>query len=109
MEKMAAKRLEKELKIDMKFNDDFDPKRAKRNESKSIYGSDGRIRNTHKDVCDCLDNRCVGCHFPCKRCMSTKCGPNCRQNRNDYTTHIRIDGRNKKGIAYNPNFNEHTK
>lgn len=106
---MAAKRLECELKIDMKFNDDFDPKRAKRNESKSIYDAAGRIRDTQKDVCDCLNNRCVGCHFPCKRCVSTKCGQQCRQNRHDYTAHIHIDGRKTEDNIFNPNFNERKK
>lgn len=103
---MASQRLEKELRIDMKFNDDFDPKRTKRNEMKSIYDSDGVIRETQKDVCDCLDNRCVGCHFPCKKCQSTKCGQKCRQNRNDYTAEIIIQGREHKNTIYNPNFSK---
>lgn len=106
---MASKRikhLEDELKIDMKFMDDFDPKRLRRKsiESKSTYDSAGLIRETRKDVCDCLNNRCIGCHFPCKQCGNTKCGNNCRQNRFDYTTHIRIDGRKDEKIIYNPNF-----
>lgn len=43
---MASKRLAKKLEINMKFMGDFEPKRAKRNESKSIYNAAGRIRRT---------------------------------------------------------------
>lgn len=101
---MAAKHLKSILKIDMKFNDEFDPSQSRRNDSKSIYDTYGRIRVTRKDVCDCLDNRCVGCHFPCKWCKSTKCGPTCRKNRNDYTKKIEIDGADD--IIFNRNFSK---
>lgn len=103
---MASKRLAKKLEINMKFMGDFEPKRAKRNESKSIYNAAGRIRRTQQDVCDCLNNRCVGCHFPCGQCMSFKCGHKCRQNRDDFINEISIDGQTKSKTIYNPNFGE---
>jgi len=31
-----------------------------------------------KDVCDCQQLNCPGCHFPCGSCSSEKCGVECR-------------------------------
>lgn len=33
------------------------------------------------DKCDCLEDDCPGCFFPCESCESTKCGHKCRVNR----------------------------
>lgn len=103
---MAEERLQDELENDMKFTDGFDPNRSRQVKSKPIYDATGRIRRTKKNVCDCLNNLCIGCHFPCKQCGSTKCGPKCRVKRNDYTAQIRIDGQKNKHTVINPNFDE---
>lgn len=106
--RMAAKRLRDELKIDMKFNANFNPNQPRRKSiesTKSTHDAKGRIRETKKNVCDCLDNDCVGCHFACKQCRSTKCGPVCRQNRYDYTARIHTEGEKHKDDVHNPNFN----
>lgn len=93
----------KDLEIDMRFNDDFDPKYSKRITTKSMYDGSGRIRATRADVCDCLDNSCSGCHFPCRKCQSNKCGKECRRHRNDYVDCIRTDG--EDNVVYkNTNF-----
>ncbi|VDK47425.1 unnamed protein product [Anisakis simplex] len=34
-------------------------------------------------LCDCLKPSCPGCHFPCKKCGSRMCGPECQRGR-DY-------------------------
>lgn len=111
IETMAGKREQKRLQ-DLQtdsFIRYFNPNRSKRHEAKTIFDGAGRIRETKKDVCDCLDDGCVGCHFPCKKCLGTKCGPICRQNRNDYIEQIRIDGRENKHTIHNPNFGEKKK
>lgn len=47
----------------------------------TLYDGNGFIRATQEDLCDCLDVRCPGCHFPCLKCRSQKCGLQCRVNR----------------------------
>lgn len=47
----------------------------------TMFDGKGRYRANGFDICDCLDNRCPGCHFPCPSCKNTKCGPCCRVNR----------------------------
>lgn len=98
MEKMTQ-----DLRIDMCFNKDFIPSQSHRNASKSIYNSRGQIRASGLDVCDCLDNSCIGCHFPCPKCKSPKCGRECRNNRNDYVCSIRTDN-HTDDIRMNLNF-----
>lgn len=97
------KKLSEELDIDMKFNKDFEPSKSSRNATKTVYDGSGRIRSSGKDVCDCLRDSCCGCHFPCSKCKSSKCGIECRNNRNDYTTYIESDdGKCEK--RFNNNF-----
>ncbi|CAH0405299.1 unnamed protein product [Chilo suppressalis] len=89
----------------MHFLDNFDPETSARErrklnrksyyinrKSKSIYNERGQIAVTGKDLCDCLDERCPGCHFPCLRCNSTKCGHECRVNRKWMYEKIEIEG-----------------
>uniref|UniRef100_A0A8C2T108 ARF like GTPase 14 effector protein like n=2 Tax=Coturnix japonica TaxID=93934 RepID=A0A8C2T108_COTJA len=45
------------------------------------YNSRGRLLGTNIDLCDCLDKKCLGCFYPCPKCNSNKCGPECRCNR----------------------------
>lgn len=96
--------IKKNLEIDMKFNEDFSPTKSQRNASKSIYTGAGRIRQSGLDACDCLNNDCIGCHFPCQNCKSSKCGNLCRKNRDDYIRSIRIDSGCGEKKIYNPNF-----
>lgn len=57
------------------------------------YDADGRLIN-HRgyDLCDCLEDHCPGCHFPCLRCGSEKCGSECRVRRKWTFDHIEIEG-----------------
>lgn len=92
--KMSVKRELEDLFIDMKFNQDFNPNRTRRTKPKSTHTPHGQIRTMWKDVCDCLDDRCIGCHFPCKQCSNTKCGKDCRRNRHDHTAEMQIENHN---------------
>ncbi|KAK6179906.1 hypothetical protein SNE40_012156 [Patella caerulea] len=87
-----------------KFLDDFDPERSTRELRKmqrklkpstkpnSLYDEAGRIRETGVDICDCLDHDCPGCHFPCAKCASEKCGTECRCNRKWHYDSIYVEG-----------------
>lgn len=97
--------------IDHKFLSDFDPEKSSRerrklsrkiyvppsNSSNSrshfVYDEKGRYRYTKSDVCDCLNESCVGCHFPCPSCRSPKCGSTCRVNRKWAFECIEHDGK----------------
>ncbi|MEE6516952.1 hypothetical protein FKM82_026845 [Ascaphus truei] len=45
------------------------------------YDKRGKLLCNKRDLCDCLVEDCQGCFYPCPKCNSTKCGPECRCNR----------------------------
>ena len=65
-----------------KMKEFFSPKRAVKK-----YDRKGRLLVNQADLCDCLNEECPGCFYPCSKCKSTKCGPPCGGNRRwVYTT-----------------------
>jgi len=44
------------------------------------------------DLCDCMSPDCAGCHFPCAKCMSQKCGSECRVYRKWQYETVELDG-----------------
>ncbi|XP_053684324.1 ARL14 effector protein [Sabethes cyaneus] len=91
--KDAAGQLKK-LEVDPKFLANFNPQTSRREKRKlnrktssaapkntGLYNDKGVHRESGRDMCDCLDMNCPGCHFPCQCCGSTRCGPHCRVNR----------------------------
>ena len=58
----------------------------------NIYDEKGVMKFCKKDLCDCMDDECPGCHFPCPKCRSNKCGHECRQNRKWMFDCVELDG-----------------
>ncbi|XP_064625418.1 ARL14 effector protein-like [Lineus longissimus] len=88
-----------------KFMDNFDPERSSREMRKmnrriykenlrknQMYDEYGRLLDDLRDLCDCLLEECDGCHFPCTKCKSTKCGIDCRINRRYVYDQVEIEG-----------------
>lgn len=90
----AALRLSKD---NQDFLENFDPEKSARERRKvtrksyntqitrkvpgAVYDSRGVHIESLINLCDCLIMNCPGCHFPCPKCNSPKCGPDCRANR----------------------------
>ncbi|KAL3093216.1 hypothetical protein niasHT_022666 [Heterodera trifolii] len=59
--------------------------------SKLRYNNKGRLvlpSRTEVDLCDCLDQKCNGCQYQCKKCGGNKCSYACRVNRTTFIEHI---------------------
>ncbi|KAL3102302.1 hypothetical protein niasHS_003711 [Heterodera schachtii] len=69
-------------------NSDVQTRSAK---SKLRYNNKGRLvlpSRTEVDLCDCLDQKCNGCQYQCKKCGGNKCSYACRVNRTTFIEHI---------------------
>lgn len=80
-QKAAGGQLPEDLEINMNFNNNFDPNNSRRRQTRPMFDGNGSYRSTGLNECDCLTANCVGCHFPCPKCKSPKCGNECRQYR----------------------------
>ncbi|KFP87797.1 ARL14 effector protein-like, partial [Apaloderma vittatum] len=58
------------------------------------YDKYGRLLCNNTDLCDCLEENCPGCFYPCPKCSSRKCGPECRCNRKWAYNTIKTEGGN---------------
>ncbi|CAG7834677.1 unnamed protein product [Allacma fusca] len=99
-ERRNARQREQNLNDEMKFMADFDPDNSLRKQKKNkrrYYYPDGRpiVNADEFEICDCLEPKCPGCHFPCKSCGDGRCGHECRTNRRWVYDTVEIEGRNK--------------
>lgn len=92
--------------LNNKFMENFNPEQSNRERRKLnrkiqydgrrnvLYNDRGIHLETGRDLCDCLDESCSGCHFPCpnSKCRSCKCGHECRQYRKWMYESIEIEG-----------------
>nr|XP_053640084.1 uncharacterized protein LOC128694132 [Cherax quadricarinatus] len=67
-------------------------KMTKAQNQQYCHGSDGSIVYSGKDLCDCLQSLCPGCHYPCPKCGSAKCGNECRIHRKWYYEKVEVEG-----------------
>lgn len=119
LRQQQSERRVKKLISEAKFLNNFDPEKSSRERRKltrqsyttakrtpgSLFDEKGRYRHNLADVCDCLDNLCPGCHFPCPNCSSRKCATTCRVNRKWAFEIIEHDGKDlvMKNKHYQPN------
>jgi len=63
------------------------------NKVQLVHDAEGRlVGNNGLDLCDCLDISCPGCHYPCLKCESAKCGSECRSRRKWLYEHVLVEG-----------------
>lgn len=57
-----------------------------------VYDNQGLLLFNGMDLCDCLDEDCLGCFYACPNCGSNKCGSECRCDRKWIYEQIEIEG-----------------
>ncbi|KAJ1181889.1 hypothetical protein NDU88_007088 [Pleurodeles waltl] len=57
-----------------------------------VYDNQGLLLFNGMDLCDCLDEDCLGCFYACPNCGSNKCGAECRCDRKWIYEQIEIEG-----------------
>jgi len=104
--RMEVTRQLRKLSMDRsgKFFENWNPEHSNRETRKltrKLYAEGGRkvmhddngiLIKANADFCDCLEEDCPGCHFPCPKCSSQKCGHECRNNRKWTYDYVEIDG-----------------
>ncbi|KAJ8952904.1 hypothetical protein NQ318_006521 [Aromia moschata] len=64
-----------------KLNRKINPPSNIRRPAGAIYDENGVHISSLTDLCDCLNEDCLGCFFECAKCGSQKCGTDCRVHR----------------------------
>ncbi|XP_015586890.1 ARL14 effector protein [Cephus cinctus] len=117
--KPKSNRIPKSVSVDnvaKKFLKNFDPEQSEREKRKLqrrtylgnrkhlLYDYKGCFMQTGQDLCDCLQEDCLGCHFACPKCSSKKCGHECRNFRK-WSYEI-IENEGSDVVIKNPNLKE---
>ncbi|XP_050515732.1 ARL14 effector protein [Diabrotica virgifera virgifera] len=58
----------------------------------ALFDDSGVHIHLDVDMCDCLNEDCVGCFFECPKCQSEKCGKDCRVHRKFLVDQIEYNG-----------------
>ncbi|CAH0559640.1 unnamed protein product [Brassicogethes aeneus] len=58
----------------------------------AVYDEHGVHVASGMDLCDCLNEDCVGCGFECTKCGSQKCGTDCRVHRKFIIDQVEFHG-----------------
>lgn len=66
-----------------------------------MYGPTGIFLQTGQDLCDCQEEECPGCFYPCHKCGGPKCGGTCRRRRNWCYEDVTVDGQSKSSVKTN--------
>jgi len=106
--KRSLKNLKAKADESSKFMSNFDPSVSRRTKTQgksgrgpgtggytrktALYDNKGVLIQFGLDLCDCLEDDCPGCHFPCPKCRSPKCGHECRVNRKWQYDSVELDG-----------------
>ena len=72
------------IAIQLVFNGKARARKTRQPQPQKMYNENGHLvleNGETRDLCDCIEKTCEGCHFPCKKCRSPKCGHECRKNR----------------------------
>ena len=56
----------------------------------ALHDGSGHLVADGRDLCDCQDPYCPGCHYPCPQCQSEKCGSSCRCDRRWSYDHVDV-------------------
>lgn len=81
-EMRKLKRLDmKEWKDPTKRTKRRQQRHRKRPQKQTFHDRSGVRMSDGRDVCDCQNTDCPGCHNPCSSCGSEKCGVECRCDR----------------------------
>ena len=76
-----SNREKRKLERHLFFDDKIGVVKKEKAENIIVHDEEGKLIETGVDACDCLIKACPGCHFPCPKCSSEKCGSTCRCNR----------------------------
>ncbi|CAG9855388.1 unnamed protein product [Phyllotreta striolata] len=78
---MANFNPETSIREKRKLNRKINPPSNVRRPAGALYDENGINLSTGMDLCDCLNEDCLGCFFQCPKCGSQKCGTECRTHR----------------------------
>lgn len=89
---MANFNPETSIREKRKLNRKINPPSNVRRPAGAINDENGIHLTTGIDLCDCLNEDCVGCFFECPKCGSQKCATECRVHRKYLLEQIEYHG-----------------